>query len=862
MVQEVARDRTSPTEDGFDGLISEARAKQQQAPGSGEDDGKPDYLRLMREAKLRGQTYYTENLKGALDTNYRAFRNKHFAGSKYWTKDYQHRSRLFRPKTRSAVRKAGATAISAMFSSSDAVKCSPGDDSNPMQKANAALTQELFNYRTDRSSGMAALPWFRICGGAHQDAMLQSACVSKQYWKLELRKEKDEPVTNKVLDPDTQQMTDQPVMGEDGQPQMQEVYKPFIDRPDVMLFPMENIIIDPSANWLSPIQSAAFFMAKVPMSIDEVMQMQHHPLNPWKTLTEAQLRSGGSVSDYVGKSARLQREGGTDRLDNRFTGTRSFEIVWVYEVFIRWKGQDITFWAAGDQNYLTDPKPVHEVYPEQGGERPYTFGVINLESHRLFPMSPVESWQQTQIEINDFANLTLDSAKLSVSPITKVVRGSNVDLNALSRKGPNSQIMVTKDTDVTFEKPPGPDGSAMQIQNQLSVDFDDQAGQFNSGSVQTNRSLNETVGGLKLISGAANAVQDFDLRVWIETWVEPSIAQVVKLLQYYENDQTILALCGQKAKLFEKFGVSEINDQLMQQQVKVKIDAGIGNADPAQKLQQLSQGLTILMPIFEKAPQVASGELVVDVKAIADEVFSLCGQRDGADKFLKPGQAKGPDQNALDLQKSVIAKNYATAKGSIMTGLAAVAKADLGDKQLEAETANNQLDAHMRATDMGHQHGHQLAEAAHQRGMDQAGFTAGRQDAAAQQVAAAQQGDEGGEGGAPPPGPAQAPSPAPTQPGGMPPGAPPAPMPPQGMPGPGPAGPPDAGAPAPGRALIESLIAAMNAPRSRRFQFERHPDGRLLAVHETSGGEPPPQAPAGPMPPPTPQGPPQGGLIV
>lgn len=858
-MQEVASDRTSPTEDGFDGLASEARKLQSQAPGN-DEHGNVDYLKLMRDAKQRGQTYYTENLRGAIDNSYRAFRNKHFAGSKYWTMDYRHRSKLFRPKTRSAVRKSDATAVSALFSSTDSVKCSPGDDSNPLQKANASLVQELFNYRTDRTTGMAAIPWFRICAGAHQDAMLQSACVSKQYWKLELRKMPDEPVTEQVFDPTSGQMVEQHALDENGQPQMQEVYKPFIDRPDCMLFPVENIIIDPAANWLSPIQSAAFFMAKMPMSIDEVMQMQHHPLNPWHKLSEAQLRSGGSVADYAGKNTRQQREGGTDRLDNRFTGTRSFEIVWVYEVFIRWKGQDITFWAAGDQHYLTDPKPVHEVYPEQGGERPYTFGVINLESHRLFPMGPVESWQQTQIEINDFANLTLDTAKLSIAPVTKVVRGQNVDLGALSRRGPNSQILVNKDTDVTWEKTPGPDQAAMAIQNQLAVDLDDIAGQFNSGSVQTNRSLNETVGGLKLISGAANAVSEFDLRVWIETWTEPTIAQIVKLIQYYENDATILALCGSKAKLFEKFGISEINDELLQSQVKVRIDAGVGNADPQQKLGQLAQGLQILTPIFESSKQVASGELVIDVKAIADEVFSLCGQRDGADKFVKQGQpSQGDPTLPLEMAKlqAEIDKLKKTGNAALMTGIAAVAKVDLGDRQAEAAQTNALIDAHLRAVDLGHQHGHQLAEATHQRGMDQAGFAAGRQDAehskgmdvagfqASREDAARQHAQDAASAEG-----SDAPPAEPMDEGGAPPAPPP---------------PPDATAmapaqgQAPGRALIEALISALNAPRQRRFQFERGPDGRLNAVNEVAGAEPPPQAAPAPQ---TPQGPPQGGLLV
>jgi hypothetical protein len=56
-------------------------------------------------------------------------------------------------------------------------------------------------------------------------------------------------------------------------------------------------------------------------------------------------------------------------------------------------------------------------------------------------------------------------------------------------------------------------------------------------------------------------------------------------------------------------------------------------------------------------------------------------------------------------------------------------------------------------------------------------------------------------------------------------------------------------------------VQALSAPRARRFQFERGPDGRLNAVNEVSGAEqqaPPPTS----MSPPIPQGPPQGGLFV
>jgi hypothetical protein len=105
--------------------------------------------------------------------------------------------------------------------------------------------------------------------------------------------------------------------------------------------------------------------------------------------------------------------------------------VWVYEVFIRWHGQDIHFWSVGDRFLLTDPKPVEEVYPEQGGERPYTFGVVNLESHRLFPdgagrklaAGPDRDQRLRQPDPRH-------RQAQSVAPVTKVVKGSGVDLTA------------------------------------------------------------------------------------------------------------------------------------------------------------------------------------------------------------------------------------------------------------------------------------------------------------------------------------------------------------------------------------------------------------------------------------------------
>lgn len=645
-----------PGEDGFEKDQNLYARALDAATGSAprDDDATPpttDWLNLVRQAEVQGGQFSVDQIKGAWDRSYKSFHNQHFAGSKYLSNEYKGRSKLFRPKTRAAVRKANAAAAAALFSRTETVICAPGNENDPNQRASAALMQELINYRTNRTSGRAAIPWFRTAIGAHQDTFIMSACLTKQYWKLELEPEKSE----------------EPMLGEDGLPildgetgepviQVVETWRPSVDRPDSLLIPLENVIIDPAASWIDPVQSATYFIVKYPMRIDEIRKKQQDPRNPWKEVDVAVLRSGGADQKFMASGTRSARERGMDRMDQAATGSGDFEVIWVYEVFMRLQGQDVCFYSAGSRAFLTDPAPVKEVYPEQGGERPYVLGVGNLESHRIFPMSHVESWQPLQQEINDLANLRLDQVKQNVSPITFVKRGRQVDLGALQRRGPNTTILRTEKDDIEFDRPPEVPSSAYAEMDRLNVDFDDQAGQFNSGSVQTNRSLNETVGGLNLISSAANSVQEFDLRTWVETWVEPVLGQLVRLEQYYESDQTILGLCGERAQLLQKHGIDQITDDLLMQQVAISVDAGLGASNPQTKLQNLAGALKVVAPIWANHPQVASGEVVPDIVELTAEIFSLAGYRDAGKRFIKVGQAKGPPPQVEATVKKILSE--------------------------------------------------------------------------------------------------------------------------------------------------------------------------------------------------------------
>jgi hypothetical protein len=703
---------SSATDQDNDDLY--ARAEAAGTDGAARDDHGDDdeeevpteaeFLQLVREAESQAQLYINQVNRKSWARSYKAFHNEHFAGSKYQSDDFRNRSKLFVPKTRAAVRKDLAAVAASLFGTMDAITCSPGNEADKQQAGSAAVVQELLNYRTNRASGKAALPWFYTALGARQTAVLTGICISKQSWKLEMRKTGHEEV------------------GDDktGQKAKREVWKPFIDRPDSQLIPPENFTIDPAADWTNPCQDAAYIILKWPMRLDEIRAKQKDPRNPWRNLTESQLRGAGEGVKFDMAAIRRAREQGIDRMDEA-NNSQSFDVIWVYETFMRCAGEDWTFLSVGDKCLLTDPKPVREVYPEQFGERPLTWGIGSFEAFRLFPMSSAESWQMLQMEVNDLRNLTLDAVKQNVLPVTKVVRGRQVDLDALKRRGQGSSIMVTNKDDVTWDRPPDVPGSTMAMKQSLDIEFDDIAGQQNYSTVDANNNLSKTLGGLKLAAGAANAVQEFDIRIWIESWCEPTLAQLVRLIQYYESDPIVLGLCGDKAQLLEKHGINQITNELLENEVTLRVNIGLGNGDPSQRLAKFSDATNIALPLLQQTKEFQSGEYSLDIEGVMDEVYGAAGYKDGGKRFIKKGQ---PSQNPMaqpqmDKLKSETEKNKAAAKALVLNALANAAKVGLGQRELEDAFVNSQFQnslAHMdqlgKARDLGHKHGeatHKLA---------------------------------------------------------------------------------------------------------------------------------------------------------
>jgi len=230
--------------------------------------------------------------------------------------------------------------------------------------------------------------------------------------------------------------------------------------------------------------------------------------------------------------------------------------------------------------------------------------------------------------INDVTNQRLDNVKLVLNKRYAIRRGSNIDLGALQRNVPGGGVLMD-DVNRDYAIMPTPDvtQSSYVEQDRLSVEADELLGTFSQGSVQSNRTLNETVGGMDLMNSSANQVQELGLRAFIESWCEPVLRTMVKLEGLYETDETILSLGAGKAEI-----EGEISDELLMQDLVVKINVGMGNTNPEQKMQRFLQPL-------QAAAQFPEMLAELDTIEIGKELFALSGQGDG-DRFIMDEEKK------------------------------------------------------------------------------------------------------------------------------------------------------------------------------------------------------------------------------
>lgn len=549
-----------------------------------------DWLNLAQEAFESSTTYFDANVKADLEYGIRAFRSEHAAGSKYLSPEFQHRSKLFRPKTRSIIRKNEAAAAVALFSNMDVIDMQAQNPNDAMNVASAAAMKELLQYRLTNT-----IPAFQLVMGALQDAQTAGAVCSYNYWEYEQR-----PDGTKVK-----------------------------DKPCIELRPLENLRFDHGASWIDPVNTSPYWCDIVPMYVCDVKGMMTN-LDPkteapkWKKYDDAIiLQARPDIMDSV----RRARLGNRQAQEDEPTGIKNFDIVWVMRWFMRdSQNVDQCFYTLGTNELLTTPKPVEEVYFH--GRRPYTMGCAVIETHRTVPSSMPMLTRQLQIETNDVANQRLDNVKFVLNKRWIVRRGSQTDVQSLVRNVPGGVTLSTNPKEDVHESNwPDVTSSAYVEQDRINADFDDLAGNFSPSTKVANNAVNDTLGGSKMAAQGAGVITDYLIRTFIETWWEPTLKQMVLLEQYYETDEMVLAICADKAQLFPRFGVSRITDMMLMNGVNVTVNVGMGASNPNERFQKFMVATKAATELVATAPPG------FNVKEGIKEIYSNAGYRDGARFF-------------------------------------------------------------------------------------------------------------------------------------------------------------------------------------------------------------------------------------
>lgn len=559
--------------------------------------------------------YLNANVTNTWETNLSHFLSQHAPGSTYGQKSYK-RSKIFRPKTRAFVKQQEAALAVAAFATKDYFDIQAEDKRSDQQKVSAQINKNALQYRLDRR-----MPWFLTTMGAWQDTKNYGVCISHQHWHYE---------EDEVLE----------MLDEEGMVVFDEQNRPMghpkkvirVDELACDLIAPENFRFDPSCDWRDPVKTSPYLVWMMPIyageALDRMSRIDSKTGKPeWKQYTLSEIIATKTDAYDTVRQAR-EGQNRVDPADNR-GGDHEETIVWAHMNICKIDGEDVMWWTMGTDLLLTDAVPVTEAYPHlRPGERPFTVGYSSVEAHRNYPSSDVEQSSGLQAEINDLTNSRMDNVKLVLNKRYFVRRGSQVDLDALMRNVSGGGVMMNDpEKDVVTVNTPDVTSSAYEEHNRLAVEMDELVGNFSQGSVQGNQNLNETVGGMDKISASASAVQDYSIRIFMETWMEPTLRQLLRLTQMYETDEVILTTSAVNSDLWQRFGTDQVTDSLLRQDLTLRVNLGMGNTDPVRRVERLVYAIGQASRLPGMPERMKSSK-------ISDEIFATLGYEGSSGFFM------------------------------------------------------------------------------------------------------------------------------------------------------------------------------------------------------------------------------------
>ena len=614
---------------------NETSAAQDEGPDTSE--GSDTWLIEKAQQNYTTSTAYLDtNISNTWEKNLSHFRSEHAPGSNYTQANFK-RSAIFRPKTRTNLKAQEASFATSTFGSQDLLVIEPEDPSDPVQVASAKITKTVLQYRMKKK-----MPWFLTVQGAYQNAKVYGVCFSHNYWNYQVD-EHIKPAFNTMGVPETNDQGE--ALG----------FKDRVIRHDDLVCDLvapENFRFDPMADWRDPVSSSPYIIYMKPIYVGDALEMMstNDPKTGKPAWREHDMAAILATRRQSYDRTRQAREGArrVDPADENYGSENS--IVWAHMNILRLNGEDYVYWTMGTEIVLVGLKRLRDTYPHlKVGERPFTMGYTSIETHRNYPAGDVELTSGLQEEINTLANQRMDNVKLVLNKRYFVRRGSQTDLDALIRNVPGGGVMMNDpEKDVQVVNTPDVTGSSYEEQDRLAAEMDDLGGGF-SGSSMQNSNLGETKDATQRVDSKAAAVDDYGKTIFIQSWLNTTINQLVRLVQMYETDEVILSLAAKEAELYERFGVNDVTDQLLRQSLTVNVDVGVGNTDPMRRVEKLLMGV-------REVAQLPGMMERMKVDSISDEIFANLGYKSSIkfvmskEEFAEAQKAKGEQPPPLEHQ--------------------------------------------------------------------------------------------------------------------------------------------------------------------------------------------------------------------
>lgn len=551
----------------------------------------PNWMKRAKDAYRFSTSYVDSNYRRQWEDSIRAFHSQHAGDSKYNSPLWNKRSNIFRPKTRSVIRKNEAAGAAAFFSNVDRISVQGQNEAKPEQRLSAAIMKALLQYRLTKS-----IPWFHVVIGGLQDAQVQGTAAAHVHWKYETNKNRHGEL---------------------------EITK---DMPKIDLIPIENLRIDPAAHWMDPVNDSPYLIHLMPMYVCDVKEKMRQP-DPkgrkWKHVDDHILAAARADDD----TTRAARDGVSEEPTQQRRNISDYDVVWIHRHIHRWNGQDWEFYTLASERLLTDPEPLSNTVFH--GKRPYVIGVSILETHKPLSSSVPKLVEGLQAEANEVANQRLDNVKFVLNKRWMIRRGANVDIASLVRNVPGGITMADKVGTEDIQEVNWQDvtSSAYEEQNRIDADFSDLAGNFDPMQVQGSKLGQPSENTMRMLQGPSNLLTEYMLKTYVETFVQPILRLLVLLEQHYETDQTIMELAGEKAEAFQKFGKDEITDDMLDHEMTVSVNVGMGATDPVMRLQRFVYTVQSFAQICVRPPPGIS------LTEVAKEMFGLSGYQDG-ERFM------------------------------------------------------------------------------------------------------------------------------------------------------------------------------------------------------------------------------------